>query len=105
MENNDLHNDTVTFSPTAQQLDIDEAVSTEIDSSCIDIEEKEQEQESVYCGISYLENILFVPAMIACSDIITGLASGMTVKFFPIFFTYVLKLDPVQVQMIYLLNI
>jgi len=38
------------------------------------------------------------------SDVISGLASGMTVKFFPIYFMQVSQLDPVKVQCIYIIT-
>jgi MFS family permease len=68
-----------------------------IDSAAVEV-------ESLYCSYSCCSNLLLVPAMIAGSDVITGLASGMTVKFFPIFFLFVLDLKPIEVQIIYLLT-
>jgi MFS family permease len=46
-------------------------------------------------------DIPFVPAMIALADVISGLASGMTIKFFPIFFVDSLKMSPVQMNLLY----
>lgn len=46
-------------------------------------------------------NIPYVPAMIAFADVISGLASGMTIKFFPIFFVDSLKLSPVEISLLY----
>lgn len=42
-----------------------------------------------------------VAILIATSDIITGLASGMSVRYFPIFFVENLNLGPVMVQLLY----
>jgi hypothetical protein len=42
------------------------------------------------------------PAMVAFSDVITGFASGMTIKFFPIFFIHVFDMSPVMVSAIYI---
>jgi len=55
------------------------------------------------CSCVALKDINYVAAMIAFSDIITGLASGMTVKFFPIFFMEVLNMDPIAVNVLFLL--
>jgi MFS family permease len=44
---------------------------------------------------------LVVPATIALGDIITGLASGMTIKFFPIFFMNDLHMKPVALSLLY----
>ena len=60
------------------------------------------EEKAEYCSPYCLRHILLVPAMISTYEIMTMLASGMTVKFFPIFFLHVLRLDPVHVQFIYL---
>lgn len=42
-----------------------------------------------------------VPATIAFGDIITGLASGMTIKFFPIYFMNDLSMKPVALSLLY----
>ena len=42
-----------------------------------------------------------VALMLAGSDVLTGLASGMSVRYFPIFFVKNLKLGPVMVQILY----
>jgi len=44
----------------------------------------------------------FVPIMIAMADLTAGLASGMSIRYFPIFFLDTLKLSPVQVQVLYI---
>ena len=45
-----------------------------------------------------------VSKLIAASDLITGLASGMSISYFPIFFSYNLGLTPVFVQLLYVLH-
>jgi len=62
------------------------------------------ETTAEYCTPYCLRSVLWIPAMIACYEIVLMLASGMTVKFFPIFFLHVLRLDPIHVQFIYLCN-
>jgi MFS family permease len=62
--------------------------------------EKKKKRPLFLCGT----DIMLVPAAIAVSDIITGLASGMTIKFFPIYFIDSLLLQPLEVQTIYLIS-
>ncbi|MGK3744338.1 MAG: MFS family permease [Bacillariaceae sp.] len=45
-----------------------------------------------------------VPILVASSDIISGLASGMSIRYFAIFLYDNLGLSPVAVQMIYMMN-
>ena len=45
-----------------------------------------------------------VPVIIACSDLISGLASGMSIRFFPIFFLDNLSMSPITVQLQYLVS-
>jgi MFS family permease len=54
------------------------------------------DSSSIY--FSYCPSLLYVPSMIAFADIISGLASGMTIKFFPIFFANDLHLSPIGVS-------
>lgn len=42
----------------------------------------------------------YVPLAIAIGDVITGLASGMTIKFFPIYFMETLKMGPIAVNLV-----
>ncbi|EKX38858.1 hypothetical protein GUITHDRAFT_89258 [Guillardia theta CCMP2712] len=44
----------------------------------------------------------WIPAILICSDIIAALASGMTIKFFPLFFQNETNLEPVFVNVIYI---
>jgi MFS family permease len=45
-----------------------------------------------------------VPIIIATSDLISGLASGMSIRFFPIFFYENLSLSPITVQALYIIS-
>lgn len=49
-------------------------------------------------------NVLYVPSLIGISDVITGLASGMTIKMFPLFFIQLVGLNPVGLQAVYLVT-
>ncbi len=46
-------------------------------------------------------NASWIPFILATSDIIIGLASGMTIKFFPIFFKDEVALKPLYVNLLY----
>ena len=43
-----------------------------------------------------------IPTMIAAADILSGLGSGMSIRYFPIFFVKNLNLSPVVVQILYI---
>jgi MFS family permease len=45
-----------------------------------------------------------IPIVIAVADMISGLGSGMSLRYFPLFFMDNLKLSPVKVQVIYILS-
>lgn len=45
-----------------------------------------------------------IPALVAISDLIAGLASGMTVKFFSLFFKNEVGLSPLTVSLIYVIS-
>lgn len=45
-----------------------------------------------------------IPFLIAFSDVLGGLAAGMSIRYFPIFFIKQLDLSPLQVQVIYLIR-
>jgi hypothetical protein len=42
-----------------------------------------------------------IPHIMVGSDMISGLASGMTIKFFPLYFARAVWLQPVETQSIY----
>lgn len=62
----------------------------------------EQEQESSCCMC--IPKKVVVPALVCTGDFVISFASGMTVRFFPVFFSHELKLSPVLVNLIYFLN-
>lgn len=45
-----------------------------------------------------------IPYISLCIDVIYGLASGMTIKFFPLFFKNEVNLSPIHVQSIYIIQ-
>eukprot|EP00123_Amoebidium_parasiticum_P018179 comp24125_c0_seq1/m.43768 comp24125_c0_seq1/g.43768 ORF comp24125_c0_seq1/g.43768 comp24125_c0_seq1/m.43768 type:complete len:461 (-) comp24125_c0_seq1:210-1592(-) len=49
-------------------------------------------------------HVSMVPAIVATSDIVFGLASGMTIKFFPIYFAEKLHLSPITVNILFVLD-
>ena len=40
----------------------------------------------------------WIPYVLTASDLMASLGSGMTIKFFPLFFKETVKLDPIRVQ-------
>eukprot|EP00040_Diaphanoeca_grandis_P044571 m.12784 g.12784 ORF g.12784 m.12784 type:complete len:551 (+) comp9441_c0_seq1:207-1859(+) len=51
-----------------------------------------------FCGLT----MAHIPHILIASDMISGLASGMTIKFFPLYFARKVWLEPVYVQSIYI---
>jgi MFS family permease len=60
-----------------------------------------QAEETIFCCISKQR---LAPVLISIGDLTAGLASGMSIRYFPIFFVDRLKLSPVQVQVLYILT-
>lgn len=56
------------------------------------------ESHPTWCGMTASR----IPHIIIASDMISGLASGMTIKFFPLYFAKEVYLRPVSVQTIYI---
>jgi len=52
---------------------------------------------------SCIPNHRLIPVLVASSDVTAGLAAGMSIRYFPIFFVDYLHLDPVTVQSLYML--
>lgn len=52
-------------------------------------------------GTTMLPKHRFIPILIASADLMSGLASGMSIRYFPIFFVQHLHLGPVMVQVLY----
>ncbi len=59
---------------------------------------------SPFIGLGYEFEISYVASMICIADVITGLASGMSVKFFPIFFITVLNMQPVTLAILFMIT-
>ena len=63
------------------------------------------DEESLnYCGLWFLPKSRRTPILIALADLISGLASGMSIRYFPIFFVENLDMGPVLVQVLYVLS-
>eukprot|EP01126_Amoeba_proteus_P039745 TRINITY_DN4208_c0_g1_i1.p1 TRINITY_DN4208_c0_g1~~TRINITY_DN4208_c0_g1_i1.p1 ORF type:complete len:356 (-),score=52.25 TRINITY_DN4208_c0_g1_i1:136-1203(-) len=45
-----------------------------------------------------------VPYLLCIADVLSGFASGMTVKFFPLFFENIIHIDPISLQVVYLVR-
>jgi predicted MFS family arabinose efflux permease len=45
-----------------------------------------------------------IPALVASSDVLGGLAAGMSIRYFPIFFLDNLNLSPSQVQIVFIIS-
>jgi len=63
--------------------------------------EAEEEDVTVVRASCCARNI---PIFIATADVVSGLGSGMSVRYFPIFFVQNLQLSPVTVQLLYILT-
>lgn len=64
-------------------------------------EEATRDRQSVD-SICCLPEHRIVPILISAADILSGLGSGMSIRYFPIFFLDNLKLSPVLVQVLYI---
>eukprot|EP01134_Creolimax_fragrantissima_P006947 CFRG6947T1 len=75
---------------------------------------EESEEEQVRQRLLSAENIRYkifsflhvshIPYIVTLSDVAFGLASGMTIKFFPIYFADVLHMAPILVNLIFVLD-
>eukprot|EP00978_Attheya_sp_CCMP212_P002231 scaffold4582_cov56-Attheya_sp.AAC.5 len=54
------------------------------------------------CGKILVSDHRVVPCLVALSDLMSGLASGMSIRYFPIFFLNDMKLSPMVVQILYI---
>ena len=59
---------------------------------------------TIPCGGCCLPPDRAIPILIAISDVIAGLGSGMSVRYFPLFFVDNLGLHPIEVQVVYALS-
>jgi MFS family permease len=65
-----------------------------------DESEDNQNHNTSYYG---LPSTRVIPVFVATTDLLSGLASGMSIRYFPIFFVNNLHLSPVTVQIVYFL--
>ena len=66
-----------------------------------DDDERHPQFYSCFC----LPKQRYVPAMVAAADVISGVAAGMSIRYFPIFFLSNLELGPVIVQVLFLVSV
>lgn len=87
-----------------RELDVDELA---------DVEEASEGENNGHPGVMTSESVSqkniqcipserVIPVLVALSDVLGGLASGMSIRYFPIFFLENLKLSPVNVQVIFI---
>jgi MFS family permease len=82
-----------------QESGVDTETSTDIDT---DDDEVNENGNEILFGL--LPKNRAIPILIASCDVISGLGSGMSIRFFPIFFVNNLKLSPVMVQVLYVVS-
>jgi MFS family permease len=58
---------------------------------------------SKYCCCCIPEH-RFIPVLIATADVLSGLGSGLSIRYFPIFFFEHVKLSPIIVQILYIIS-
>eukprot|EP00563_Minutocellus_polymorphus_P019910 CAMPEP_0197716222 /NCGR_PEP_ID=MMETSP1434-20131217/1183_1 /TAXON_ID=265543 /ORGANISM="Minutocellus polymorphus, Strain CCMP3303" /LENGTH=362 /DNA_ID=CAMNT_0043300545 /DNA_START=15 /DNA_END=1100 /DNA_ORIENTATION=- len=76
--------------------------STEADASQNEVDE---ETPSAPLACFCLSKERFIPRMVACADILSGIAAGMSIRYFPIFFLSNLQLSPVLVQILFFFSV
>lgn len=69
-----------------------------------DMKEKQEIGSEPLSGVCCIPSNRVIPALVASSDLLAGLAAGMSIRYFPIFFLDDLKLTPSQVQIIFILS-
>jgi MFS family permease len=62
------------------------------------------EDDQVTATRQWLPEKRIVPILISMADIISGLGSGMSIRYFPIFFLDNLQMSPVLVQVLYIIS-
>mmetsp|Transcript_9203 Transcript_9203/g.14146 ORF Transcript_9203/g.14146 Transcript_9203/m.14146 type:complete len:538 (+) Transcript_9203:169-1782(+) len=73
-------------------------------SAVIDTSHSEMEDNVSDGDFGFLFEDWAIPFFIAAADVISGLGSGMSIRYFPIFFVTNLNLSPVYVQVLYILS-
>jgi hypothetical protein len=104
-ETSGLVDASVSSSDKARQLLLQESgVSTDIstDTDTNDDDAIEDTSNEIFFGL--LPKNRAIPILIATCDVVSGLGSGMSIRFFPIFFVDNLKLSPVMVQVLYVVS-
>ena len=71
-------------------------------TSMLSVNGQEQEEGKIHFGC--ISESMLVPALVCGGDFVISFASGMTVRFFPVFFSHDLKLSPIMVNLVYVLN-
>lgn len=80
---------------------VDEVDCEPVQEDVIEKEEMSNQRLSGFCCIS---SNRVIPVLVASSDFLAGLAAGMSIRYFPIFFLNSLKLSPSQVQIIFIVS-
>ncbi len=77
------------------------AITAMLDSSD-DFEREYENPSQTVCGC-YSQSIV-VPSLISIGSILSGIASGISIRYFPVFFVSLLHLSPTFVQMVYMMT-
>lgn len=86
-----------------EQPDLGEALEEEaIDSTHENtmVSEEVMSERGIFC----IPSERVIPVLVASSDVLGGLAAGMSIRYFPIFFLDNLQLSPVSVQVIFIVS-
>lgn len=78
-----------------------EAITMLLDSSDDHLEEDE-EASPTCCGCCPRDNVVHV--LISMGSVLSGIASGVSIRYFPIFFVKELNLTPIFIQVLYLIT-
>jgi hypothetical protein len=85
------NNDVLVYHPCSDDREV----------SALDSTDESSTGSSRPCCSCWQQKVI-VPTLITCSDILSGVASGMSIRYFPVFFVSNLGLTPVQVQILYM---
>jgi MFS family permease len=66
--------------------------------------EKQDFRGEPLSGFCCIPSNRVIPSLVALSDVLGGLAAGMSIRYFPIFFLDDLKLSPAQVQIVFIVS-
>jgi len=90
------------FEPSTQSSTGSDNSDLDFDDTTLDSGASDS-SPSKYCCCCLPEH-RFIPVLIALADVLSGLGSGMSIRYFPIFFLDNLKLSPVIVQVLYTIS-